>query len=1044
MKKLLAIMLSAFMVLGLCAFTASAETATEIGSWSELVAWAASDDATSDVKLTADITAEGTWSPKALFSGTFDGAGHSITGLTGAQGLITKIDGATIKSLSIVDAVITADASAVGAFAGKTDGDSSIIDCYTNAKITGSVNNYGGFVGDGTYNGTGTLTFEGCWFDGEVIASGTEGNNGRYVSGFLANNESTPVVFKNCLCTGIAESCNNPVISQFAGAVYNGTITCENCLAAGTVKVPEGKFDTYAGAYTWRAYAARGTAEVKDAYTNCYAIEGSAAFLDGEKDANKTSDPGKVEWIAASDVTVEKLGAGWGDKNGQVVPKAFATPSNYVTIATWDELVAWAADASDNADMTFALIADIAAPAEATWTAKAAFAGTFDGAGYSISGLKSTGASNLGFINALSGTVKNLFIIDAEFNGSNQCNGGVIAVGEEGAVVENVYSDAKITGVNHCGGIIATLTGNVTVTSCWFDGEITVSGRYAAGIVGNQQSKDAVITDCLNTGRISGNKNIAGISDAVYSGKLDATRCVNAGLVTASGADAAAIADTVGENNKSLGAYAKFVDCFAVKDMQGVLGVRDLRTTNTDAYVDGDVTEVETLAALKDVAALQSNWSVNPNGLAVPTYFADKDLGPIAADIIINNWEELVDWAADASDNAGQSVALAADISAPTDAVWAPKAEFAGTFNGYGFTISGLKAEGDGSAFITNLKGRLCNLYIVDSTFGSAESSCCAAAAAWLDDGAEVENVYSNATIIGVNHCGGIASNLMPGTAYITSCWFDGEVTVSGMYASGILGNHQFNHAVITDCLNTGKVTAEGGNASGISTAVYKGSLVATRCVNLGAIAMKDAALGCAICKTLTEDADNNLVGEATLTDCYNLKGAAVSQPDDVRGNSKVNGEVIEVESLDDLSAFYGLGTAWAVLSHNDQDIVVPVYFAGADGEAIPEPVAPSEPTGEVPGSSGEVPGSSGEVPGSSGEVPGSSGEVPGSSDEVPGSSNEAPASVSADASGSDSTATPSASSAPTTADGITVFMIVALVLSAGAFVVVSKARARG
>ncbi|MBQ9545342.1 MAG: MBL fold metallo-hydrolase [Clostridia bacterium] len=305
-----------------------------------------------------------------------------------------------------------------------------------------------------------------------------------------------------------------------------------------------------------------------------------------------------------------------------------------ISIGTYDELVAWAKNGSDDKGKTVVLTADIvanegdaatfadSAPAN-VWTNKS-FAGTFDGQGHSVSGLYMTGASKQGFIGDLSGTVKNLYVLNSAFLGTSSANGTICRAGGD-AVVENVYSNAIVTSANTAGGIIGQLFGAVTVTSCWFDGTVTLTGSYASGIIGNQESNAATVTDCLNTGTITvdANKKVAGISTAVYDGKLFATRCVNLGNIYAGDEKkGCAICQTITSRDGKVG-EAHLVDCFNLKNTS--------KTQPDDrrdkAVLEGEVTELPSLGNLGNFAPLAGNWAVyshNGQKIVVPIYFGGE------------------------------------------------------------------------------------------------------------------------------------------------------------------------------------------------------------------------------------------------------------------------------------------------------------------------------------------------------------------------------------------------------------------------------------
>ena len=126
--------------------------------------------------------------PKLNFSGTFDGNGCAIIGLysktpsaeVNAGGLFYNLNG-TVKNLSILDAqihVTSANAKYAGVFAGEA-ANATIINCYTNAKVTAERTNVAGFVG----HMNGPLTIRNSHFDGVVNSTSS------YIGGFVGNHK---------------------------------------------------------------------------------------------------------------------------------------------------------------------------------------------------------------------------------------------------------------------------------------------------------------------------------------------------------------------------------------------------------------------------------------------------------------------------------------------------------------------------------------------------------------------------------------------------------------------------------------------------------------------------------------------------------------------------------------------------------------------------------------------------------------------------------------------------------------------------------------
>ena len=1038
MKKLLSIMLAAFMVMGMFSVVALADADITISTADELISWAADSDANTGktVALAADIALTGTWTPKANFAGTFDGQGHKISGLNGAKGLIAISTDATFKDLSIVDSTITGG-GAIAAFVSEAAGNTSFVNCYTNAKVTGSSHNVAGFVS--STRGEANITFEGCWFDGEVTGAL------RYVSGFLANNQSKNSTFKNCLSTGTVTSNNTtadaPIVAAFAGALYNGISTFENCFAsAGSIVVPDGM---KGGVFEYRGYK-----RADSTYTNNYAVTGIAACLDNE--SNEASKAGEAEWVeAAADVTADMLGAGWGtDAEGKVVPAAFVTyDENTIVISNEADLKAWAADADTNEGKTVLLTADIAVTG--TWTPKAEFKGTFNGDGHQISGL--TGDQGL-IARASAAEITDLSIVDSTITTAKGSVAAFVGKAAGDITFTKCYTNATATSTtNNIGGFVGDGTNGTTLTfnMCWFDGDIHSDARYISGFVGNNESCAVIFTDCLSTGKVSAvpeNAIIAAFAGAIYNGKIEATNClVSGGSLTAPVGAAFAYRD----NDPS---DTKFTNCYA---LEGFAPKLDIETNDQSKAGQVEWIKAEDITAAK----MGENWGVDDGGTVVPLAFGQpaEDPGEEPDDfdgITITNWDELVAWAADPN-NADSNVRLAGDINAPEGdaANWTTMPTFSGTFDGQGFAIAGMKTNGAETAFIhTTVGATIKNVYFKGCTFTSPGGHV--ATVAVNSAGSTFENIYSDAIVTATApSAGGLIVHGVKSDAVedvtntFISCWFDGELDMGeGQYGSGIFGNQESNPAVFTDCLNTGKIKAK-TNIAGISTAVYDGSAVVTRCVNLGEVKNTEDKLMEGIIRTVTHRNDT-AVGTAELVDCYNLKDKAVSQPSDVRDGATLTGTVTEVASLDDMSVFSALKDNWKVFDWKGAKIIVPNYFADNDGEDIPEPA----PTTAAPSTAAPSTAAPTAAPTTAAPTAAPTTAAPTAAPttaaptEAPTTAapTEAPATAAPTEAPASATASQApASQAPVTADGVTVFVIVALILSAGAFVVVSKARAR-
>lgn len=121
------------------------------------------------------------------FTGSFDGAGHVITGLYvfGPEftGMFGYINGAVIENLVIGEGLICSADSNVGAFFGGFDGEGNIIrGCVNYANVIGNAY-VGGIAGKYASSASARLTIENCVNHGNVTA--TKKSHALYVGGII-------------------------------------------------------------------------------------------------------------------------------------------------------------------------------------------------------------------------------------------------------------------------------------------------------------------------------------------------------------------------------------------------------------------------------------------------------------------------------------------------------------------------------------------------------------------------------------------------------------------------------------------------------------------------------------------------------------------------------------------------------------------------------------------------------------------------------------------------------------------------------------------
>ena len=194
-----------------------------------------------NITLDTDLTLTGEWTPigtsSSSYTGTFDGGGHTITGLTvtgsdeyaGLFGYIGK-DGGTVKNVKLENVQITSNNqyANVGGVAGYSRG--NIENCSVSGSVSGNSNSngtsncVGGVVGQ-QYGGTITECTSSAIVDGTNEVGGVVG---------LTNYGATLTA---CYATGDVTAERDPQNNTYAGGVvgFNGGGTLTACYATGNV-----------------------------------------------------------------------------------------------------------------------------------------------------------------------------------------------------------------------------------------------------------------------------------------------------------------------------------------------------------------------------------------------------------------------------------------------------------------------------------------------------------------------------------------------------------------------------------------------------------------------------------------------------------------------------------------------------------------------------------------------------------------------------------------------------------------------------------------
>lgn len=225
-----------------------------------------------------------------------------------------------------------------------------------------------------------------------------------------------------------------------------------------------------------------------------------------------------------------------------------------------------------------------------------AFAGTFDGKGYTVSHVNcgkagaSAGYEAIGFFGVVSGTVKNLNVqIDKFYNtysGYNIAMGGLVGILESKAVIDH----CSVTGPDFAlsdegnaakvvGGLVGQMKSNSLVANSWSDiyisaGSLALNTQISVGGICGQQAQNSLIANSASFGSVvstvmTGKLRVGGLvgqtSGAIYNCYTSSTTKATL-MGTDFKADDAAATTAIGHLIGSSTAGAALYDCYYDKN----------------------------------------------------------------------------------------------------------------------------------------------------------------------------------------------------------------------------------------------------------------------------------------------------------------------------------------------------------------------------------------------------------------------------------------------------------------------------------------------
>ncbi|MFN7305222.1 MAG: beta strand repeat-containing protein, partial [Acetobacteraceae bacterium] len=457
----------------------------------------------------------------ASFTGSLNGAGYAITGLTinrpttDSVGLIGYAGlGSSISNLGLVGGSVTGRVYVGGLVGYNFRG--SITQSYTTGAVKGS-NYVGGLAG---YNFFGTIT--------QAYATGAVTSSGDYAGGLVASNQGT---ITRSYATGAVTG-----LIFVGGLVGINAHTIEQSYATGAVKGTTfvgglvGFNDESSITQSYATGAVTGTVSVGGLVgANPYEGPITQSYWDMQSTGRTTSAGGTGLTTAQARSQAGYTGWNFGNSSGVwyqagdmrpiLRSEAATAVDGVITIRNLNQLQLM------NINLTgqYRLAGNIdASPTNATasspgiWgdggfvpvgTSAEHFTGSLNGAGYVINGLR-INRPTLDYVGLIGyagsgSSISNLGLVGGSVTGRYQVGG---LVGEnEGSITQSYATGAVTSNIDSVGGLVGVNSGSITRS--YAPGAVTGIRFQVGGLVGYS---DGTITQSYATGAVMGSSNQVG------------------------------------------------------------------------------------------------------------------------------------------------------------------------------------------------------------------------------------------------------------------------------------------------------------------------------------------------------------------------------------------------------------------------------------------------------------------------------------------------------------------------------------------------------
>ena len=148
---------------------------------------------------------------------------------------------------------------------------------------------------------------------------------------------------------------------------------------------------------------------------------------------------------------------------------------------------------------------------------RAGFHGTFDGNGYTLSGLMIDRASNVGLFSYISeAVIRRIGLLDMDVRGTDKVGG---LVGDNNGTISNSYSSGIVRATNEVGGLVGRGSGG-TISNSYSSSSVH-GNRYVGGLVGGDAH--GAIHNSYNSGSVRAAHEVGGLVGQTLSGMISSS-----------------------------------------------------------------------------------------------------------------------------------------------------------------------------------------------------------------------------------------------------------------------------------------------------------------------------------------------------------------------------------------------------------------------------------------------------------------------------------------------------------------------------------------